>query len=189
MPKVKIAKFSLHKQKTRARRRETIEREFILKDHDWQWFCDTVFFALVVWRDNWTSIISGIQYKNDWEHCEAGHYYPKSYYSLRYDFKNCHAITSGENHKMFQHDIATFKKYKDYMIKNYGQSTLDDLKSRADYKKDFNWVAKARELYSMAFEKYPRQITQRLDERFNKSMRDKYVLEVIINMITGEQNG
>lgn len=95
---------------------------------DYKNFADTAFETAVRFRDKFTSVISGRKFpEGTWNELQAGHGITRQHWATRHNPSNCHAITSGENFHMSIGTTTIIAKYWSYVVKKYGQHTVDNL--------------------------------------------------------------
>jgi len=195
MPITKLDRWNQHcktiQGKQNMTRRANTPRPGALTSLDYKKFCDTCFEMWIRWRDGWQSVVSGRAYPWDYTKIHAGHYFGRGSLNTRYDPRNCHAITSQENYWQHLGKQDEIIKYHDFMLRTYGQETLDELREMSQTLSHWSipdWMDKARELHTQSFAYNPRETKSRLDAVY-RTIKEKLVLELIIETITkGETN-
>lgn len=156
---------------------------------EYKTFADQCFEVGIRYRDKWTSIISGKKFlEYHWDGIHAGHFIGRNNWPTRHLPMNCHAITRDENRAMAQGDARVWEKYRNFLIKTYGQHMFDEmmaLKStyirltpnllQEDCKFCFNFLVeqvkdtkRAVSIMEKRFSKFPKQKSERLKELLYK---------------------
>lgn len=91
-------------------------------------FADCVFEMSARFRCKWRSIISGLKIKKgSYDAMVGGHYIGRNNLATRHLPMNCHAITKDENRAMAHGDARVWEKYRQFLIKEYGQNLYDEM--------------------------------------------------------------
>lgn len=91
-------------------------------------FADLCFEMSARFRCKWRSVISGFKVqKGNYDALQGGHYIGRDNWPTRHLPMNCHAITKDENRAMAHGDARVWEKYRQFLIKEYGQSLYDEM--------------------------------------------------------------